>query len=135
MGGTDRHTDKQTNTHTHQYSAWSRDQAQENKLWLLSHLGYGMKTAMSLRERATLTLSGPVTGAARAILCFNSFLLHVGLSSSKSLPVMNWCWLNTHYTLRVGGRTHRGPNYGGERKNKEGSSDRSDRRNTDLFSE
>ena len=39
---------------------------QENKLGLLSHLGCVMKTPLSLREQATLSLTGPVTGAATA---------------------------------------------------------------------
>ena len=54
----------------------------------------------------------------------------MGLSSSGSLPV--------EHTLHTGrGRRHRGPQSGGERKYKEGSSgsrDRSDRSNTDIFS-
>ena len=45
---------------------------QENKLGLLSHLGCGMKTPLSLRERATVTLTGPVMGAATARHFLNS---------------------------------------------------------------
>ena len=33
--------------------------------WLLSRLYCGIKTPLSLKERATLTLTGPVTGAPR----------------------------------------------------------------------
>ena len=46
--------------------------AQENKLGLLSHLGCGIKTPLSLREQLTLTLTCPVTGVAKARHFLNS---------------------------------------------------------------
>ena len=45
---------------------------QEIKLGYLFHLGCGMKTPLSLRERATLTFTGPVAGAATATHFLNS---------------------------------------------------------------
>ena len=46
--------------------------AQENKVGLLSHIGRGMKTPLSLRERAALALTGSVMGTATARHFLNS---------------------------------------------------------------
>ena len=45
---------------------------QEKDLGLLSHLGCGINTALSLKEQATLTLTGPGTGASTAGHFLNS---------------------------------------------------------------
>ena len=45
-------------------TSWRVYMEMVNKLGLLSNLEFGIKTPLSLRERAILPLTGPVTGDA-----------------------------------------------------------------------
>ena len=74
---------------------------QENKLGLLSHLGCGIKkTPLSLREQATLSLTGPVTGAATARHLCNIDGGQVIMGCPLSyLTIKRSNFLNGHYVL------------------------------------
>ena len=116
----------------HPYFDWPSDGSCHSQA--LSQLAEQLAgTAYSLQ----LTICSVRCTVPQQCLCFNSSLLHFGLSCSGSLPVLTCCWWNTNYTLRRWGETHRGSKSGGERKYKEGSSsisDISDRGNSDFFS-